>query len=167
MCCDGIVLWVSPTICSIICLDSSLGRVPARVRSSVDANWRSGTFHPSLFYLFTQELFMTILSSQIFSRPSPPCSGLLYILSLDTCSLPSTNFSFTCSILSAVLYSNGIIPIINVACDSRNVFPTIILPVRVNIQGGSDKSGIFFFLLWNDTTQLKIIRFYWSKNKCA
>jgi hypothetical protein len=28
-----------------------------------------------------------------------------------------------------------------------------------NIQGGSDKSGIFFFLLSNDTAQLKIIRF--------
>ncbi len=28
------------------------------------------------------------------------------------------------------------------------------------IQGGSDKSGIFFFLLLNGTTQLKIIRFY-------
>jgi hypothetical protein len=27
------------------------------------------------------------------------------------------------------------------------------------IQGGSDKSGIFFFLLSNDTAQLKIIRF--------
>jgi hypothetical protein len=27
------------------------------------------------------------------------------------------------------------------------------------IQGGSDKSGIFFFLLSNDTGQLKIIRF--------
>jgi hypothetical protein len=28
----------------------------------------------------------------------------------------------------------------------------------VNIQGGSDKSGIFFFLLSNDTAKLKIIR---------
>jgi hypothetical protein len=28
-----------------------------------------------------------------------------------------------------------------------------------NIQGGSDKSGIFFFLLSNDTAKLKIIRF--------
>jgi hypothetical protein len=27
------------------------------------------------------------------------------------------------------------------------------------LQGGSDKSGIFFFLLSNDTAQLKIIRF--------
>jgi hypothetical protein len=27
------------------------------------------------------------------------------------------------------------------------------------IQGGSDKSGVFFFLLSNDTAQLKIIRF--------
>jgi hypothetical protein len=27
------------------------------------------------------------------------------------------------------------------------------------VQGGSDKSGIFFFLLSNDTAQLKIIRF--------
>ena len=27
------------------------------------------------------------------------------------------------------------------------------------IQGGSDKSGIFFFLLSNDTAQLKIIQF--------
>jgi hypothetical protein len=27
------------------------------------------------------------------------------------------------------------------------------------IQGGSDKSGLFFFLLSNDTAQLKIIRF--------
>jgi len=27
------------------------------------------------------------------------------------------------------------------------------------IQGGSDKSGFFFFLLSNDTAQLKIIRF--------
>jgi hypothetical protein len=27
------------------------------------------------------------------------------------------------------------------------------------IQGGSEKSGIFFFLLSNDTAQLKIIRF--------
>jgi hypothetical protein len=29
----------------------------------------------------------------------------------------------------------------------------------LNIQGGSDKSGIFFFLLSNDTAQLIIIRF--------
>jgi hypothetical protein len=29
-----------------------------------------------------------------------------------------------------------------------------------NIQGGSDKSGIFFFFLLNGTTQLKINRFY-------
>jgi hypothetical protein len=28
-----------------------------------------------------------------------------------------------------------------------------------NVQGGSDKSGIFFFLLSNDTAQLKIIGF--------
>jgi hypothetical protein len=28
-----------------------------------------------------------------------------------------------------------------------------------SIQGGSDKSGIFFFFLLNGTTQLKIIRF--------
>ncbi len=35
------------------------------------------------------------------------------------------------------------------------------------IQGGSDKSGIFFFLLSNDTAQLKIIRFDWSKSKFA
>jgi len=35
------------------------------------------------------------------------------------------------------------------------------------VQGGSDKSGIFFFFLWNDKTQLKIIRFYWSKKKFA
>jgi hypothetical protein len=27
------------------------------------------------------------------------------------------------------------------------------------VQGGSDKSGIFFFLLSNDTAQLKIIQF--------
>jgi hypothetical protein len=30
---------------------------------------------------------------------------------------------------------------------------------HIQIQGGSDKSGIFFFLLSNDTAQLKIIRF--------
>ncbi len=35
------------------------------------------------------------------------------------------------------------------------------------IQGGSDKSGIFFFLLLNGTTQLKTIRFCWSKKKLA
>jgi hypothetical protein len=29
-----------------------------------------------------------------------------------------------------------------------------------SIQGGSDKSGIFFFFLLNGTAQLKIIRFY-------
>jgi hypothetical protein len=29
----------------------------------------------------------------------------------------------------------------------------------LQIQGGSDKSGFFFFLLSNDTAQLKIIRF--------
>ncbi len=28
------------------------------------------------------------------------------------------------------------------------------------VQGGSDKSGIFFFFLLNGTTQLKISRFY-------
>jgi hypothetical protein len=33
------------------------------------------------------------------------------------------------------------------------------LPIERNVQGGSDKSGIFFFLLSNDTAQLKIIRF--------
>jgi len=33
------------------------------------------------------------------------------------------------------------------------------------IQGGSDKSGIFFFLLSNDTAQLKIIRFYKTKKQ--
>ncbi len=38
---------------------------------------------------------------------------------------------------------------------------------RSNIQGGSDKSGIFFFLLSNDTAQLKTIRFDWSKSKFA
>ncbi len=32
--------------------------------------------------------------------------------------------------------------------------------IKDDIQGGSDKSGIFFFLLLNGTTQLKIIRFY-------
>jgi hypothetical protein len=32
-------------------------------------------------------------------------------------------------------------------------------PNSIGIQGGSDKSGIFFFLLSNDTAQLKIIRF--------
>jgi hypothetical protein len=30
---------------------------------------------------------------------------------------------------------------------------------RSAVQGGSDKSGLFFFLLSNDTAQLKIIRF--------
>jgi hypothetical protein len=34
---------------------------------------------------------------------------------------------------------------------SKSLHPTV--------QGGSDKSGIFFFLLSNDTAQLKIIRF--------
>jgi hypothetical protein len=31
---------------------------------------------------------------------------------------------------------------------------------NANIQGGSDKSGIFFFFLLNGTKQLKIIRLY-------
>ncbi len=38
---------------------------------------------------------------------------------------------------------------------------------KSKIQGGSDKSGIFFFSLSNDTAQLKIIRFDWSKSKFA
>ncbi len=32
-----------------------------------------------------------------------------------------------------------------------------------NIQGGSDKSGFFFFFLLNGAAQLKTSRFYWSK----
>jgi hypothetical protein len=32
--------------------------------------------------------------------------------------------------------------------------------VQPNVQGGSDKSGIFFFFLLSGTTQLKINRFY-------
>jgi hypothetical protein len=40
------------------------------------------------------------------------------------------------------------------------------LPIH-SIQGGSDKSGIFLFYLLNDTTQLKIIRFYCSEKKIA
>jgi hypothetical protein len=31
--------------------------------------------------------------------------------------------------------------------------------LKKTIQGGSDKSGIFFFLLSNETAELKIIRF--------
>ncbi len=37
----------------------------------------------------------------------------------------------------------------------------------IYVHGGSDKSGIFFFILLNGTTQLKIIRFYWSKKKIS
>jgi hypothetical protein len=44
-------------------------------------------------------------------------------------------------------------------------FEGIILGLREakpkkHLQGGSDKSGIFFFFLLNGTTQLKISRFY-------
>jgi hypothetical protein len=35
--------------------------------------------------------------------------------------------------------------------------------VHIGIQGGSDKSGIFFFFLLNGIIQLKISRFYCSK----
>jgi hypothetical protein len=33
-------------------------------------------------------------------------------------------------------------------------------PVLCEVQGGSDKSGIFFFFLLNGTAQLKTSRFY-------
>jgi hypothetical protein len=36
---------------------------------------------------------------------------------------------------------------------------TVVSNIGEDVQGGSDKSGIFFFLLSNDTAQLKIIRF--------
>jgi hypothetical protein len=39
--------------------------------------------------------------------------------------------------------------------------------LNMTVQGGSDKSGIFFFLLLNEPTHMKNIRFYWSKNKLA
>jgi hypothetical protein len=39
----------------------------------------------------------------------------------------------------------------------RNIL--FVLGNQLIILGGSDKSGIFFFLLSNDTAQLKIIRF--------
>jgi hypothetical protein len=37
--------------------------------------------------------------------------------------------------------------------------PRPIITKLYTVQGGSDNSGIFFFLLSNDTAQLKIIRF--------
>jgi hypothetical protein len=37
--------------------------------------------------------------------------------------------------------------------------PATSLGDSITVQGGSDKSGIFFFLLSNDAAQLKIIRF--------
>ncbi len=46
-----------------------------------------------------------------------------------------------------------------------NVIKKHLVQVRagLTVQGGSDKSGFFFFFLLNGTTQLKISRFYWSK----
>ncbi len=37
----------------------------------------------------------------------------------------------------------------------------------LRLQGGSDQSGILIYFLKNDTTHLKTIRFYWSKNWLA
>jgi hypothetical protein len=37
------------------------------------------------------------------------------------------------------------------------IYKYIYEELLIHIQGGSDKSGIFFFLLSNDTAQLKII----------
>jgi hypothetical protein len=45
----------------------------------------------------------------------------------------------------------------NIASQMITVFYS---PARYTGQGGSDKSRIYFFLLLNYTTQLKIIRFY-------
>jgi hypothetical protein len=38
---------------------------------------------------------------------------------------------------------------------------------REGVQGGSDKSGIFFFFLFNGTTQLKTSRFIEVKKKIS
>jgi ribosomal protein S6E (S10) len=44
--------------------------------------------------------------------------------------------------------------------DTVQVYYLLYKFIHLHIQGGSDKSGIFFFFLLNGTAQLKIIRFY-------
>jgi hypothetical protein len=43
--------------------------------------------------------------------------------------------------------------------DRVDIQPQFLAFIFTILQGGSDKSGIFFFFLSNGTTQLKIIRF--------
>ncbi len=94
------------------------------------------------------EILHTLCTRQSSCDPHKPPTPLL--------GRPNTTWPKTASIYCR-WYSY-----LNVFIENRNIQNRI-----NNLQGGSNKSGIFFFLLSNDTAQLRIIRFDWSKSKFA